>query len=537
MPFEDLTAIRRLEALVELTRLVGEEGHGDALLDAIARLLAETVGFAGVVINVFRPAWDDFEAVAVAGSEAMRDELRGATYPREQFVATTLDERFERRGAYFVPEGAVDWDTHAGPRHVPADGFGDDPDAWRPADELFVPCRDSEGRILAIISLGEPVSGRRPSEIELDVLVAVGKHAALALEHAQRDAITRRHLEALELLLGVSSELAGQASTESVLQSVCSGVQRGLEFQKVLIELRDPATGLLSPRACAGWAPGSEPHWELADETLGALVDPAFELGGCYLLPEADALARAPQEFVEFRSEMNGRGPLAWNHHWLFVPLRDQSGAMVGRIWADDPADRLLPSKARLEVLALFANQATMAIVSAGQVERLRILADEDALTGLHNRRAFMRELDVEVGRALRYGRPLTLVLCDVDHFKLLNDTHGHPGGDRALRHVAHVLETGLRTGDGAFRIGGDEFALLLPETTGPQATVPVRRVSDAFEEHTDPPFTGLRVSCGVATLPFDAADAETLIRQADLALYAEKRARQEPARRPVIGF
>ncbi len=534
MSHEELTAIRRLEALVELTRLVGDDGHGDAFLHDIARLLSETMGFAGVVINVHRPAWDDFEAVAVAGSQEMRDELLGATYSIDEFA---LDERFERRGAYFIPAGEIDWNFHDGPTYVPGRDFGDSPDAWRPADELFVPCRDSEGRISAIISLGEPISERRPTDLELDFVVAVARHAALALEQARCAAITRRHLAALELLLGVSSRLAEQASTESVLQSVCEGVQRGLQFQKVIIELRDPVTGLLSPRARAGWAPGSEPRWEVTDETLGALIDPRFELGGCYLVPEAEALARAPQDFGDFRSGMNGRGPLAWNHHWLFVPLRDQSGEMVGRIWADDPADRLLPSKARLEVLALFATQATMAIVSAGQVERLRVLADEDALTGLHNRRAFMRELEGEVERALRYRRPLTLVLCDVDHFKLLNDTHGHPGGDGALCHVAEVLETGLRTGDGAFRIGGDEFALLLPETTGLEAAAAVRRVSHAFEAHTDAQFTGLRVSCGVATLPFEAGDAETLIRQADLALYAEKRARQEPARRPVTAL
>jgi diguanylate cyclase (GGDEF)-like protein len=537
MSLEELTAIRRLEALVELTRLVGAEGPGDAFLDEVARLLADTVGFSGVVINVHRPAWDDFEAVAVVGAQDMRDELLGATYPLDDFTKLALDERFERRGAYFIPDGAVDWDAHDGARYISASGAGDAPDAWHPGDELFVPCRDSEGRILAIISLGEPVTGRRPSDVELDFLVAVGKHAALALENAQRAAVGRRHLAALELLLAVSSKLAEQASTESVLQSVCEGVRRALEFQKVLIELRDPVTGLLSPRASAGWPSGEEPQWEVCDETLDALVDPKFEVGGCYLLPEAEALRRAPQDFGDFRSKMNGRGPLAWNNHWLFVPLHDQSGAIVGGIWADDPADRLLPSKARLEVLALFANQATMAIISAGQVERLRVLADEDALTGLHNRRAFMRELEVEVDRSVRYGRPLTLVLCDVDHFKLLNDTHGHPGGDRALCHVAHVLKTGLRTGDGAFRIGGDEFALLLPETTGVQAPVAVRRVSDAFEEHTDPPFTGLRVSCGVAALSPDVTDAETLIREADLALYAEKRARQEPARRPIIAL
>jgi diguanylate cyclase (GGDEF)-like protein len=528
MSLEDLTAIRRLQALVKLTRLVGEEGRGDAFLDGTAQLLADTVGFAGVVINVHRPAWDDFEAVAVVGAPQLRDERLGATYAVEEFV---LDERYDRRGAYFIPEGAHDDPTYRGR------DSGDDPDSWRPADELLVPCRDSEGRILAIISLGEPVSGRRPTDLELDYIVAVATHVALALEQARSESMARRHLAALELLLGVSAKLAEQASTESVLHSVCEGVQRGLQFQRVVIELRDPATGLLSPRASVGFPADCEPRWQETDEALSALVDPEFELGGCYLVPEAEALARAPQDAGDLRSEMNGRGPLAWNHHWLFVPLRDQSGQVVGRIWADDPADRLLPSKARLEVLALFANQATMAIVSAGQVEQLRVLADEDALTGLHNRRAFMRGLDVEIERALRYGRALTLVLCDLDHFKLLNDTHGHPGGDRALCHVADVLKTGLRTLDGAFRIGGDEFALLLPETTGAQAAVAVRRVSAAFEEHTDPPFAGLRVSCGVATLPFEATDAETLIRQADLALYAEKRARQEPARRPVISL
>jgi len=175
MPRQELTAIRRLEALVQLTRLVGEEGHGDAFLHDIARLLSETMGFTGVVINVHRPAWDDFEAVAVVGSEAMREELLGATYSVEEFV---LDERFERRGAYFIPDGAIDWDFHDGPTYHPSREFGDDPDSWHAADELFVPCRDFEGGILAIISLGEPVSGRRPTDLELDYIVAFAKHAA-----------------------------------------------------------------------------------------------------------------------------------------------------------------------------------------------------------------------------------------------------------------------------------------------------------------------------------------------------------------------
>src|SRR3954453_24014574 len=109
MSLEELNAIRRLQALVELTRLVGEEESSDALLDEIARLLADTVGFSGVVINVHRPAWDDLQAVAVVGPQEMRDELLGATYPLDHFTNVALDERFERRGAYFIPDGAVDW--------------------------------------------------------------------------------------------------------------------------------------------------------------------------------------------------------------------------------------------------------------------------------------------------------------------------------------------------------------------------------------------------------------------------------------------
>jgi diguanylate cyclase (GGDEF)-like protein len=195
-------------------------------------------------------------------------------------------------------------------------------------------------------------------------------------------------------------------------------------------------------------------------------------------------------------------------------------GDVVGRIWADDPEDRLLPSRSRLEALAVFANQATMAIVAAGQLEELRALAEEDPLTGLPNRRAFMRDLESELERTRRHGRPLALVLCDVDNLKHINDTQGHPGGDRALCEVARGLRECLRAGDTAFRIGGDEFALLLPETTAEQAAIVAARVGSP---HGSGP--GPRLSCGIAAAPEDSTDAEALISHADSALYATKRA------------
>jgi diguanylate cyclase (GGDEF)-like protein len=524
---EDIHAIRRVQALIEVTRLVGGTESIQSVLDAIAHVLTETVGFRGVVINVYRPQWDDYEAATVVGPPEMVEELIGQTYAAD-WIGVVLDERFDRRGAYFIPEGSLDWDAaDVGARWMPDPAPGADDGAWRPGDELFVPCRDSDGHMLAILSLGEPVSGRRATDSELDFLVAVGRHAALALEQAHQTHESRRHRAALEQLLALSTKLAEKASIEAILQAVCDGVQQALGFRKVLVELLDPATGMLSPHASVGWPAGEAPRWQVPREAGARLLDPEFEVAGCYLLTYEAAVARAGQ--AGFPSEMNGRGPHAWNRHRLFVPLRDASGAVVGRIWADDPEDRLLPSRARLEALALFAGQATMAMVSANQLEQLRVLADQDPLTGLPNRRAFMRELEEEVERARRYGHPLTLAIGDVDHFKQINDTHGHPAGDRALCAVADTLRAGLRTADGAFRLGGDEFALILPETTREEAGEVVRRLYSGFRESAPEPFTDLQMSAGLATVPADAVDAEALIRQADAALYEFKRRRSEP--------
>jgi hypothetical protein len=97
-----------------------------------------------------------------------------------------LEERFERRGAYFIPNGTVDWsDPELGARYVPDHATAADANAWVPGDELFVPCRHSDGHLLGIVSVGEPVSGLRPSDDQLDLLVAMVSLTARALQGAQ----------------------------------------------------------------------------------------------------------------------------------------------------------------------------------------------------------------------------------------------------------------------------------------------------------------------------------------------------------------
>jgi diguanylate cyclase (GGDEF)-like protein len=520
---DQLVALQRVQGLLDVTRLVGSDRSLDSVLSAIARTISESLGFEGVAFNLYRPAWDDFVVSTVHGSEEMCETLLGETYEWSVWK-TPLEDRFERRGAYFIPEGAIDWDSgELGARYVPSGGRASSSDAWIPGDELFVPCRHSDGHLLGIVSVGEPVSGLRPSDDQLDLLVAMVSLTARALQSAQEAVEAARHRAALEQLLQISSRLPQHRSIEEVLQEVCDGVAGALDFQKVMIELVDPDSGLLTPRAVAGWpSPSMAPNWRVTVDEIRPLLDPAFEIEGCFLVPQVAALARTPYRSA-FTSTMNGRGPRAWNHHWLVVPLYDQKGEIVGRIWADDPTDRLLPTASRMQALRVFANQAMMAVIAAGHVEQLRVQADRDPLTGLLNRRAFVRELDAEIERSRRYGHRLALAIGDLDGFKAINDTDGHPAGDRALEHVAELLDATLRASDVIFRIGGDEFAVLLPETAAAEAGEVASRIAATVNDDRTLPHA-LAISFGVALFPNDGDSSKELIWRADQALYEAKR-------------
>jgi diguanylate cyclase (GGDEF)-like protein len=186
-----------------------------------------------------------------------------------------------------------------------------------------------------------------------------------------------------------------------------------------------------------------------------------------------------------------------------------------------------VPSADRLQALRIFANDASAALVSGRHLGELRFLADHDPLTRLLNRRAFVNRLDGEVARAGRYGRSFGLVIADLDRFKQLNDRYGHAAGDEALVAFANVLVESLRKPDDAFRIGGDEFALLISEATEEDTRQVVARVEAGLEKLSagGQPWTAeLSASFGSGACPEDAADAQTLVRLADEALYDAKR-------------
>ena len=170
-----------------------------------------------------------------------------------------------------------------------------------------------------------------------------------------------------------------------------------------------------------------------------------------------------------------------------------------------------------------FASDLTKIRQSEVELDKL---ARQDALTGLANRRHLMAAIDTEVRRARRTGRALSLAILDIDHFKRINDTHGHPGGDGVLREIAALLRETTRETDLLGRIGGEEFAVLMPETDPAQAERACERLRAAVAGRTIDLASGVvtrvTISTGVALLSAEEA-GEQLLARADGALYEAK--------------
>jgi diguanylate cyclase (GGDEF)-like protein len=184
------------------------------------------------------------------------------------------------------------------------------------------------------------------------------------------------------------------------------------------------------------------------------------------------------------------------------------------------------PSEMRL--LTLLADQAAIAIFNARLHAAVNQQARSDVLTNLPNRRALDERLSEEIARSGRSGNPFSLVMLDLDGFKAINDTYGHEVGDQVLRQIASVLANSLRSTDFLARYGGDEMALVLPDTDLPWAEHVARKLQETLQSLGIPLPGGetasLTFSGGIALFPAHADTAASLLRAADEALYRAKR-------------
>jgi diguanylate cyclase (GGDEF)-like protein len=211
-------------------------------------------------------------------------------------------------------------------------------------------------------------------------------------------------------------------------------------------------------------------------------------------------------------------------HSVICVPLRSRH-RVLGVIQLIN-ADVGL-SEQEMFFLNALCDYAAIAVENARAVEKIQELTITDDCTGLFNARHLHKTLETEVYRSARFGYEFSVIFIDLDHFKTVNDTHGHLVGSRLLAEIGYLIKAQLRLIDFAFRYGGDEFVVLLPQTTKDQAVVVAKRLQDSVRAGIFCTELGLnlnlRASMGLATFPHDARTPHDIIRQADEMMYMVK--------------
>ena len=334
--------------------------------------------------------------------------------------------------------------------------------------------------------------------------------APLSLPEAQppeRDTQAAR-LRSYETLIDVSRMLLGSASLEELFERVTSELRRLVGYDAVTIYGVDDMRGLVMPLH-------SVDMW--ADEIMASPLCIGEGLTGWAI--EHCTAENLPAAHNDPRIQVVPGTPPDEREALVVVPLvvRDRP---IGALNAYRLGEFTAFSDEEFDLIRRFAD--LLALDNTRIRHQLEQEAQTDFLTGLGNHRLFHERLRREMDRAERYGRPLSLIAFDLDDFKFLNDLHGHQEGDIVLRRVAVAAMEGLRGSDIACRIGGEEFAILLPET-GKRAA---RAAADRLCARVRALPGGIRtttVSCGVASFPTDATNVTEFLSAADAALYAAK--------------
>ncbi len=209
----------------------------------------------------------------------------------------------------------------------------------------------------------------------------------------------------------------------------------------------------------------------------------------------------------------------------ICLPLKSRQRVLGVIQLINCPMERMGDSE--LFFLQALSDYAAIAIDNARSVEKIQELTITDDVTGLYNARHLYKTLEAEVYRSARFGYEFSVIFIDLDHFKQVNDTHGHLAGSKLLTEIGFKIKIHLRLIDYAFRYGGDEFVILLPQTGKEAALVVGRRLQDVFRQSVFLQEENLNLKCrasmGIATYPDDAKSAHEIIRQADEMMYMVK--------------
>jgi len=326
----------------------------------------------------------------------------------------------------------------------------------------------------------------------------------------------REEIEGLRKIVDVAQAAVSTLELEIVLQTILQSCMEVMDMPAGSIALYDEADRRVTLAAHAGLSDKlvAKDRWRVKQ---GGLTHKILDEGQLFIVEDT---YDAPFFNNPLATEEGIRSLIA-------VPLKI-GAKIVGILYVDDFEPRTFPEY-RLSMLRVLSSFAAMCIDNARLHFRTRKLACTDGLTGLYNHRQFKEFFDREMNRATRLARPLSLAMLDIDNFKQFNDEYGHAIGDQVLVTVADLINEHLRSADLPCRYGGEEFAIILPDTDQDEAIVVAERLRKVISEESTkglPPEIahGITVSVGLASYPKDGRKMEFLLKVADDLLYGAKR-------------
>ncbi len=325
----------------------------------------------------------------------------------------------------------------------------------------------------------------------------------------------KRHLQELSIFHEVAKALTSSLNLETILQTI---------MEKVAEYFRPDTWSLLMVNETA-----DELYFAIAvGDAADALRSVRLKMGegiAGWVAKHGEPLI-VPDVYTDPRFAKRIDEMTKWQTRSIIcIPLKSRHRVLAVIQLINVPMSSF--SDSEMFFLRAICDYAAIAIDNARAVERIQELTITDDCTGLYNARHLYKTLESEVYRSARFGYEFTVLFIDLDHFKQVNDTHGHLIGSKLLAEVGYTIKSHLRLIDYAFRYGGDEFVVLLPQTGKESGLIVARRLLESFRKSAMLQQEGLniniRASIGVAAYPEDAKSAHEIIRQADEMMYEVK--------------